>query len=157
MKLLATITRMIHENISIVMCFAYSQRPLEKMVTATFKGEWKHLNKALFTISEERAERACLELAFFLRILDDEEDISGYHKATQRIPDCGCLIMNDASQRTMPFREVANKIIHASRLEWSLLEESSPILICHPRDNEKWTRAEVDVVALAAVCGQVMS
>jgi len=45
------ITRLIHENLSIIMCFAYSQRPLENMVNVDFRGEWKYLNKTLFDIS----------------------------------------------------------------------------------------------------------
>ena len=61
------LTRLVHENLSIVMCFAYSRKPLEKMIQAKFKGEWKYLNKALFEISAEQAEKACVELALFLR------------------------------------------------------------------------------------------
>ena len=57
------------------------------MVEAKFKGEWKYLNKALFEISAQHAEKACVELALFLRTLDDEEEISAYHKATS-VPEC---------------------------------------------------------------------
>jgi hypothetical protein len=66
------LTRLVHENLSIVMCYAYSQKPLAEMIESKFKGEWKYLNKALFEISAERAEKACLELALFLRMVDDE-------------------------------------------------------------------------------------
>ncbi len=60
------LTRLVHENLSIVMCFAYSRKPLKKMIQAKFKGEWKYLNKALFEISAQQAEKACVELALFL-------------------------------------------------------------------------------------------
>ena len=33
-----------------------------------------------------------MELALFLRILDDDEKISDYHKATRRSPECGQVI-----------------------------------------------------------------
>lgn len=149
------LTRFVHENLSIVMCFAYSQQPLAEMVEDKFAGEWKFLNNVLFGISAERAEKACLELALFLRMLDDEEDISGYHAATKNVPNCGRLIIKDESEKTLPFREVSNKMIHSSRLEWDFVGE--PLLICHPRDKERWLRAEVDIVALAVVCSRLMS
>jgi hypothetical protein len=151
------LTRLVHENLSIVMCFAYSQKPLAEMIEGKFRGEWKYLNKALFGISAERAEKACLELALFLRMLDDEEHISAYHDATKNVPNCGRLVMKDGSERVLTFREVANKLIHSSRLEWECLKNPDPLLICHTRGEEKWVRAEIDLVALAAVCGQLMS
>ena len=139
------LTRLIHENLSIVMCFAYSQKPLAVMIDGKFKGEWKYLNKALFDISAERAEKACLELALFLRMLDDEEEISAYHTATKNVPNCGKLIMKNGSEKVLTFREVANKVIHSSRLEWEFLKYPDPLLICHTRDKEEWLRAEVDL------------
>jgi hypothetical protein len=90
------------------------------MVDARFKGTWKYLAKALFEISAERAGKACLELAVFLRTLDDDEEISDYHKITRRIPECGRLCLKDGSLQRLTFREVTNKIIHAARLEWTL-------------------------------------
>jgi len=137
------------------MCFAYSKRPLEKVRT-TFTGEWKYLNKALFIISEERAEKACLELALFLRMLDDDEKLSASY-ANTGAPNCGRLIMKDKPEEVLTFREFANKVIHASNLEWKLSEEAPPLLICHSRDEEKWIRADVDIIAIAAVCGQLVT
>jgi hypothetical protein len=150
------LTRLIHENLSIVMCFAFSQRPLAKMVDVKFVGEWKYLNRALFDISAARAEKACLELAIFLRMLDDEHKISAYH-AQVGIPGCGRLVMKDKSEKVLTFREVANKVIHSSRLEWQFSDDDHPLLICHTREKEKWLCAEVDIVAFAAVCGQLTS
>ena len=152
------LTRLIHENLSVLMCFAYSRKPLVDLMDR-FKGEWKYLNKALFEISEQRAEKACLELALFFRMLDDEEKISQYFASTASPPNCGRLVMRDGTTGTLPLREVANKVIHASRLEWDFSGE--PVLVCHARPEQiekwKWVRAEVNVVALAAVCGNLMS
>jgi len=67
------------------------------------------------------------------------------------------LIMKDGSDKPLTFREVANKVIHSSRLEWELLKCQDPLLLCHTRDKEQWLRAEIDLVAFAAVCGQLMS
>lgn len=151
------LTRLVHENLSVIMRYAYSQAPLAKMVETKFEGEWKYLNKDLFELSAERAEKACLELALFLRTLDEDEGISAYHAATRNIPNCGKLIMKDGTEKPLPFREFANKVIHASRFEWEVFGESEPRLICHTRDKEKWLRADIDLVTLSSVCGGLMS
>jgi hypothetical protein len=151
------LTRLIHENLSIVMSFAYSRKPLSHLMDAKFQGEWKYLNRALFEVSAERVEKACLELALFLRILDDEHRISHYHTATRNIPNCGRLIMKDGSETLLTFREVANKVIHSSKLGWEFEAFPEPTLICQSRDTEKWVRAEIDIVEIAAVCGRLMS
>jgi hypothetical protein len=126
------------------------------MVESSFKGEWKYLNKALFEIPAQQAEKACVELALFLRTLDDEDEISDYHKATGRVPECGKVFFRDGSTEVLTFREVTNKIIHSGTIKWDLLKDP-PILICRGRDQERWIRAEVDLIAFAAVCGQLMS
>jgi len=100
-----------------------------------FKGYWKYLEKALFEISAERAEKACLELALFLRTLDDHEETSDYYKITRRIPDGGSMYLKDGSSQMLTFREVTNKIIHASRLEWDFTPDE-PQLICMARTSE---------------------
>ncbi len=151
------LTRLVHENLSIVMCYAYSQARIKEMVDEQFQGEWKYLNKALFEISAERAEKACLELALFLRTVDDEKNISDYHKATKNILNCGKLVMKDGSEKPLTFREFANKVIHASRFEWDVFGALEPQLLCHTRDKEKWLRAEVDLLALSCACGQLAS
>jgi hypothetical protein len=148
---------MVHENLSLIMSFAYSRLALAELVQRKFRGSWEYLNKALFEISAERAEKACLELALFLRMVDDEEELSAYYAKVNKVPNCGKLIMKDGTEKLLPFREAANKVIHASRLEWKFSKNEDPVLICHTRDEEKWLRAEVEVVALAAVCGTLTS
>ena len=151
------LTRLVHENLSVIMTFAYSQRPLAGMMERSFRGSHKYVEKALFGLSAARAEKACLELALFLRMVDDEEKITEYYAATKNAPNCGKLIMRKGPEKNLPFREVSNKIIHAARIEWDLMREPDPALICHSRDTEKWLRAEVDLVALSFVCGRLMS
>jgi hypothetical protein len=72
-------------------------------------------------------------------------------------PACGRLILKDGSDKALTFRDIANKVIHCYRLEWSFSKEAEPQLICHSREEEKWVRAEVDIVAFAGSCGQLMS
>jgi hypothetical protein len=150
------LTELIHENLSIVMDFCFSRKPISELVTTKFLGEWKYLRKALFLMSEQRAGKAALELAVFMRLLDDREDISGYLDKTRNW-SFGRLIFEEKPDQTLKMRDVANKIIHASALEWDLSNAERPVLICISHKKEKWIRAEVDVVALATFCGGLMS
>jgi hypothetical protein len=158
------LTRLVHENLSIVMSFAYSRQALRKMVTRKFSGTWKYLHKFVFEIPEQRAEKARLELALFLRMVDDEEGVSAYDTEVRNVLNCSTLFIKknsktfrDSSKIDLSFRDFANKVIHSSRLEWKFPKNAQPKLICHPRDKEKWLRAEVDLVALSAVCARLMS
>lgn len=139
------------------MCFAYSRKALNELVERKFFGDWKYLHKALFDVSVQRSEKACLELALVLRILDDEWNVTEYETRSGNPHDCGKLILKDGTEKALPFREVANKVIHASGLAWEFHKAPDPLLICHSRDEEKWLRAEVNIVSLAAVCGMFMS
>jgi len=148
--------RLVQENLSIVMTYAYSRQALAEMFEGKFRGRWGYLHAALFEISLERAEKACFELALFLRILDDEQRLSAYFASMNSVPDCGTLILKDGSEKPLPFREVANKVIHSSRLEWKSEKGADPVLICHTQNKEGWLRAEVKILALAEVCGRLM-
>lgn len=153
------LTRLVHENLSIVMSFAYSRRPLIELIEKRFMGEWKYLEKAIFEIGEEKANRAITELAVLLRILDDEERITDYDKQVGMNWSCGRLILENGEVRALPFREFSNKVIHAKTFKWDFSENERPKLICYARDDDtrKWNSAEVDLVALAGFCGRLMS
>jgi hypothetical protein len=56
------LTHLIHENLSVLVTIAFSRIPLQSLRKNKFLGEWKYLNRALFTVSEQRAEKACREL-----------------------------------------------------------------------------------------------
>jgi len=150
------LTALVHENLSIVMDFCFSRKPLDQLLTANFAGEWKYLRKALFSMSEQRAGKAALELALFMRLLDDRDDISGYMNQTSTWT-FGRLVVKDKPDQTLKMRDVANKIIHASELEWDLSRDNNPLLICISQKKERWLRAEIEIVAVAAFCGGLMS
>jgi hypothetical protein len=146
----------IHEDLSIVMCYCYSQNPLSEMMEAKFSGDWKFLRKTLFETSALRAERALLELALLIRMVDDEEKITEYDRATNSVPSCGKLIMRDGSIEPLPFREVANKVIHSvEALEWKYSPTLEHQVVCHAGPDEKWVRAEIGLVDLSFVCGRL--
>ena len=149
-------TTLIHENLSVLMTFCFSRHALERLVNTRFCGEWKFLRKGLLEVSESRAEKACLELALFLRMLDDDQGISHYLAEMNDEARFGRLRLKDKDDRDLKLRDVANKIIHASALRWDLTVDTQPILICESREREKWESAEIDVVSVAGICGQLM-
>jgi len=124
-----------------------------------FVGEWKYLGKAIFEVGEERANRAITELALLLRILDDEERISDYHKQTGSNWKCGSLVLENDKIVDLSFREFSNKIIHAKTFKWEYPVGEPPRLKCYARDDDrrKWKMAEVNLAWLAGLCGQFMS
>src|SRR5471030_1720227 len=71
----AKVTTLIHENMSVVVMFAFGEPPARDAMNR-FKGEWKYLSKMIYQVSEARADRALLEMGTQLRILDDREDIT---------------------------------------------------------------------------------
>ena len=155
-QLMIPLSRIVRDNVCIVMTFAFSQPALRAMVDKTFQGQWKYLNETLFDFSAERAEKACIELALFLRMLDDEEKLSHYVKEGGH-PGFGKLELPDQTTAVLSLRDVSNKIIHAKSLRWSFATPDRPKLICDAQEKQKWTRAEIDVVAVAGVCGHLMS
>ena len=148
------LSRLIHENLSIIIDFCFSRGAVDE-VMASFLGEWKYLRKTVYDISEGRAEKAILELALFLRMLDDRQGLSDYLNQTQSNIRYGRLIIEAKAEEPLKMRDVANKIIHASHFEWSFTNPRQPVLICYGQQSERWLRAEIDIVAVAALCGQL--
>jgi wyosine [tRNA(Phe)-imidazoG37] synthetase (radical SAM superfamily) len=147
--------QLIRENIATMLTFAFSRQPLEKLYESMFVGEWDKLKDTLFNITQHRAERACLELALLLRYMDDEEKLAEYVEKRTNFT-FGRLVLPDNSETELTLRDVANKIIHAKSFEWVESQHTHyPMLVCHSREGEKWARAEVELVNLAAVCGNL--
>lgn len=138
------------------MTFCFSRNQLEKLVETKFIGEWKYLRKGLFDVSEKRAEKACLELAMFLRLLDDEEKLSEYERHKTNPLNYGKLTFSEKPEQIIELRDVCNKIIHASGYQWDFSDEDKPKLVCTSREPERWVRAEIDIVNLATFCGELM-
>jgi hypothetical protein len=152
-------TRLIHEHYGTIMAYAYSRTPLSQLVRDRFEGEWKYLHRAIFELPEERAGRALVELALYVRLVDDDEE-----RAISKLRDgqtSGEVVRTDDSRETLAYREVSNKIIHAERYEWNLAADSEPTVTCIAGKDEgarhKWTSATISLIALGALCGSLMS
>lgn len=149
------IRSLIRENTATILTYAFSRVPLKQLYEGGFAGDWKTLESTLFELTRQRAERACLELALLLRYLDDEEQFGEYIKVRTNFT-FGRLQFRSGESSDLQLRDVSNKIIHASSLDWSSSSVSKqPVLVCRSRDEEKWIHAEVELVNFAAVCGNL--
>lgn len=152
------LTSLIHDSLATVMCFCLSREKTGQMLENTFQGEWKYLRKVVLERAEQQATKAMIELALFLRILDDNENFS---KREWKETDCGHLFKRDGTISGISPRQITNKIIHAKSYSWNKKSQSGivlgPILICHGRDNENWEKAEIEIFSVAAICGQLIS
>jgi hypothetical protein len=150
------LTALIHDRLSNVMNFVYARKPLEKMVSERFSGNWMYLNKSLFDVSEEKAIQSLLELALFFRILDDEEQINS--KLKNQNFDCGVLHTKVDGQKSLDARSVANKIIHSEYFDFDLDYLPEPVIRCHCSDpREKWMLAEIELYKFAGLCALLAS
>ena len=150
------ITSLIHENFSIILTYAFSQVPLSQLREEKFLGEWKYWDKMCFEVSRIRANRAALELATHLRVLDEEEKIGEYLK-TIKHEGLGDLEKKNGQVEKLDFRKVTNKIMHSKGFDWDFSDLKNPKLICMPTDEDQWIKAEISILALGRVCGMLMS
>jgi hypothetical protein len=150
-------SRLVHEHLGTIMAFACSRRPLQQLVKANYLGEWKYLHKALFEIAEEKATRALMELGLYVRAIDDDESFT----ALRGDMPFGEVIDANGSKTPLRAREIANKIIHAERYDWSTCSESEPAVICLAGKDQavrfKWASASISLIALGGLCGGLMS
>lgn len=149
------IASLVRDNASVLMTFVYSRRPLENLVENRYVGDWGLLRETLLDLPQARAERASLELALLLRYLDDENALSAFAK--EHANYCFGFLFREGSNDSEPIflRDVSNKIIHARSLSWEFNSEDRPTLVAYPRDQEKWKRAEIDILNVVSVCGNL--
>jgi len=144
--------RLIRENVSILLTHAFAREPLRRFRTGFVGESWANLDETVFGMGAQRAEKAALELALLLRYLDDEQAVSDQVKARINF-GFGRLFLKDGTAEELSLREVTNKIIHAVSFDWNHADLDRPKLVCNSRDNERWVRAEIELIFLAAVCG----
>ena len=91
------ITRLIHENLWLIISFAFGRSAITDFVDKRFLGEWKYLNKTIYERAEIRADRALLEMATQIRALDDAEKLNNYFLQTKRSP-LGVVTQSDGTK-----------------------------------------------------------
>lgn len=145
------ITRLIHDNFWIVLSFAFGQPTIGRILKEKFKGEWKYLHKSIYDDAEIRADRALLEMATQLRVLDDNQDLSDYFKQIN-FPALGEVIQADGNRTDLHFRDMTNKIMHGTHYEWRLGNDDPKVVIGSDQP-ERWQSAEVSIFCLMGIIG----
>lgn len=147
------ITRLIHENFWTVLSFSIAQPLAIARLDKQFSGEWKYLRKTIDNLAEVRADRALLEMATQLRVLDDAEGVNDYLRKVGN-PTLGTVTQADGRLTDLHFRDMTNKVMHAARFEWKFGEDAS--VVCHSGDAERWQSADIQIQRLMALVGQLM-
>jgi len=165
----AETTAIIHDNLGIVLTYAFSKPALDEYRRWLIGNRWHASDNVLFELPERRATRAIIELAVMFRALDSVDEITKddyvvghpyvvYHDTGYVY---GKLYDLDGATKPLPLHEVPNKIIHAKSIKWSFDNPREPLIICHAAEAEHarfdWTCAEVFVNAFAAVCAALAS
>jgi hypothetical protein len=153
-------TRLIHEKLSIILTFAFSLPRLRRILQSHFAGSWPNLQKTVNEIGSERALQAFIDVAVYLRLLDDREDHSGALARMSKLfgddekqITFGLVLSAGQPDQPLYLRDLTNKVIHASDWKWDVGDGDRPKLVCISNDPDRWTKAEVDIVAFAAFCG----
>lgn len=145
-------TRLIHEKLGTIMSAVYSYDGISKLLDERMPGSNPGpLGQSLIEIPTQRAGQALLELALYLRMVDDMEGLSEDHKLT-----FGTLERPDGSTVPLQLRDVVNKIIHTQGLTWHSPAMGGPKVVCqappHQEQSHNWVRASIDLAALCALC-----
>jgi hypothetical protein len=148
------ITRLIHDNFWIVLSFSFGQPAIVRVINDKFAGEWKYLNKTVHERAEMRADRALLEMATQLRVLDDEQKLSDVFKQTKRGP-LGTVVQADGTRADLHFRDMTNKVMHGNSYEWKLGSDD-PIIVIHSDQPKRWMTAELRVLELMGYLGGII-
>ena len=148
------ITSLIHENFWIILSFALARPVATKLLNDRFHGEWKQLRKTIYETAEKRADRALLEMATQLRVLDDMEHINEHLIATKHDP-LGTVVQGDGSTTDLFFRDMTNKVIHGAGYEWVLTDPDNPVVVCHPHARDRWQRADIQLLPLMGLIGML--
>jgi hypothetical protein len=149
------ITRRVHENLWTVLSFIFGRPAIDRfMQQKNFVGEWKYLRQNIHGLSEERADRALLDMAVQLRTLDDAEGLSDWYRQSEASA-LGHVIQADGTKTDLHFRDMTNKIIHGVGYQWQLEGDDPKIIVLSNRP-DRWRLAEIDIQALMVLVGGLM-
>jgi len=149
------LARNAQENFGTVLMFAFGRDAIGAVINENFQGEWKYLNKLVYEVSEQRADRALLEMAVQLRALDDLNNLNGVYQ-DQNMPPLGKVIQADASITDLYFRDMTNKIMHAGGFSWELADAKAPKIVFLSNDGTRWKESHINIVNLMMYLGGLM-
>ena len=146
--------RLVHEKLAVIATFAYAQVPLATELEKHFIGEWKFLHRITYELPHQQAIHAVIDFALYFRMLDEEEDMTGFWKQVG-MPTVGTLVLKDKEIQPLSPRDMSNKIIHAEKIDWDFTEQ--PKIVCTGRDKDRWLHAIIEVRKMLWIGAQLGS
>jgi hypothetical protein len=146
---------LVHEKLAVIATFAYSQVPLQRDIEKRYIGEKKFLNKIAFELPGQQVTQALMDFALYFRTLDEEQGLTDFLNKRDN-PEVGTLVLKTGDTKPLSPREMANKIIHAEKIQWDFTE-LPPKIVCTARDNEQWLHATIEVWKMLEIGGRLGS
>src|SRR5258708_21033781 len=118
-------TAIIHENLVVLLTFAFSWSALKHYQGWLRSHRWHHQDKDVFwELRQQRARRAIIELAVMFRALDKAKKIASHPYVTTHPsqPSYGDLYGRDGTLNPLPLWDVPNTIIHAESIHWAFTD-----------------------------------
>jgi hypothetical protein len=123
------------------MSFVYAKTIMATVLQRKFivHGEWEHLHKSIHELAEVRADRALLEMAAQLRVLDDQQELNDYFRQT------GEPSWRRRARRGKLARTFLSETPQTKSCMWDL-DPEVPRVICFskPKDEKRWHHAEIE-------------
>jgi hypothetical protein len=148
------LTRNVQANFGTVLMFAFGRDPIGVAINEKAEGERQYSNKLIYDVAEKRADRALLEMAVQLRALDELNELNDAYRQ-RKMPALGTVVQGDGSTTDLFFRDMTNKIIHASGFSWELADAKAPKIVCLSNDGIRWKEAHTDLVTLMTYLGSL--
>jgi hypothetical protein len=127
-KRTSQIVRHIYDRLWTVLSYAFAQPMVNAVIDKRLRGEWKYLRETVNENAEVRADRALLEMATLLRVLDDADGL-GDLLAQDKQPPLGHVVQADGTTTDLHFRDMTNKLIHGDSYEWQLGGDDPKIIV----------------------------
>ncbi len=93
-------------------------------------------------------------MAVEFRVLDDDQDLKEFFKQTKP-PPFGFVIQADGSKTDLHFRDMTNKIMHATSFEWNMTNPENPMVMCYSNQPDRWQCAAIDLLAIMTLVGSL--
>lgn len=131
----------------------HNPRELSKLVHQNLEVVQSFISETVGGPTEVEADRALHEMAAQLRLLDDVLGL-GRDLRAGGFPPLGTVVQQGGERLDLYFRDMTNKVMHASKFEWSVSESSA--VICIGKEDGRWQSAEIRLAALKDLCDRLL-
>jgi hypothetical protein len=117
-------------------------------------GDSRFLYNACYNRPKQQANIVLLELAIHLRLFEDVYGLPETWKHAGGIV-FGKVFKLDGKEEELYFRDMTNKIIHTTSIDWDLSNPDNPVIVSHSDNPARWLKAEIQIHCLVAFCSNL--